>query len=281
MNRTAYPNGHFYSPVVNPDEVQRDAQGIWPASPRVLGIDFNDDAHRHILDVQFPLYIKEFDYPEEGPPDSRLEHFYFKNSQFSWLDAPTLFVLLRMWRPKRIIEVGSGYSSLLMVDVNRRFLGSSAVLTCIESYPRDFLSRLDGTHIDLLQRRVQDVDPALFESLEAGDILFIDSSHVAKTGSDVNFLYFEILPRLAAGVHVHIHDIFLPQDYPRDWVIKENRSWNEQYVLRALLMDSKRYRVEFGSNYAFCRFPERVAAALRGFSGSPYGGGSFWITVQS
>ena len=101
----------------------------------------------------------------------------------------------------------------------------------------------------------------MFEKLEAGDVLFIDSSHVAKTGSDVNYLFFEVLPRLRRGVRVHVHDIFLPIEYPRDWVIDENRSWNEQYVLRALLM--------FSSGSASCsvarmptRAPRVVASAL-------------------
>ena len=101
-----------------------------------------------------------------------------------------------------------------------------------------------------------------FTDLDAGDVLFIDSSHVAKTGSDVNFLMFEVLPRLAAGVHVHLHDIFLPMEYPRRWVQRDNRSWNEQYLLRALLMDSHGFRVDFGCNYAFWKFPQQVVNAL-------------------
>jgi len=119
------------------------------------------------------------------------------------------------------------------------------------------------------------VDP--FTSLQAGDILFIDSSHVAKTGSDVNFLYFEVLPRLASGVRIHVHDILLPADYPKDWVLRENRSWNEQYVLRALLMYSTGFRVMFGCNYAFRGFPGLVAAALGDPNGPSFGGGSLWL----
>ncbi|MEO8801981.1 MAG: hypothetical protein ABI304_11880, partial [Rudaea sp.] len=116
-----------------------------------------------------------------------------------------------------------------------------------------------------------------FTALESGDVLFIDSSHVAKTGSDVNYLYFEVLPRLAPGVRVHIHDIFLPHDYPREWVLDENRSWNEQYLLRALLMHSKGFRVIFGCSYAFWRFPELVRTALAHPNGHAFAGGSFWI----
>jgi hypothetical protein len=118
---------------------------------------------------------------------------------------------------------------------------------------------------------------AEFSILERGDILFIDSSHVAKTGSDVNYLYFEVLPRLASGVHMHIHDIHMPHEYSREWVIDENRSWNEQYLVRALLMFSNGFRVTFGCNFAHSKFPELVRQALKLPNGRSFGGGSLWI----
>ena len=108
-------------------------------------------------------------------------------------------------------------------------------------------------------------------------MLFIDSSHVAKTGSDVNHLCFEVLPRLRAGVRIHFHDIFLPSDYPKPWALDENRSWNEQYVVRALLMHSNAFRVLFGSSYAFAAHAEALREALRERDGACYGGGSLWI----
>jgi hypothetical protein len=203
--------------------------------------------------------------------------FYTRNTQFSWLDSRALFVLLRQWRPRRLIEVGSGFSTLLSADVNHRFLDSVAEITCIEPYPRAFLRQSIPGLTRVIEDKVQNVPLAEFTNLQAGDILFIDSSHVAKTGSDVNFLYFEVLPRLAAGVRVHIHDIFLPHDYPREWVIDENRSWNEQYLLRALLMHSNAFRVVFGCSYAYWRFPELVRAALAHPQGHAFAGGSFWI----
>jgi hypothetical protein len=126
---------------------------------------------------------------------------------------------------------------------------------------------------------VQDVALEVFDELQAGDVLFIDSSHVAKTGSDVNRLYFDVLPRLATGVRVHIHDIFLPHDYPRAWVLDENRSWNEQYLVRALLMDSRRLRVRFGSAYAWTTFPDKVARALGVPRERAFGGGSLWLEI--
>jgi hypothetical protein len=275
--RLIYPAGHFYSPVVDPNDALADAARLWPTPPApVLGIDFRPDSHRHILDAVFPRFIAEFDYPELGADDETLDHFYVRNSEFSWLDARALFVLMREWQPKRVIEVGSGYSTLLMCDVNRRFLAGTCHVTSIEPFPRPFLHRPE-LGIELIQTKVQDVPLDTFAQLCAGDILFIDSSHVAKTGSDVNYLFFEVLPRLAPGVRIHVHDIHLPCEYLRDWVIDENRSWNEQYLLRGLLMYSSAFRVVFGCFYAMAMMPDRVKAALNLPSGAAFPGGSFWF----
>lgn len=274
---TSHPNGHFYSPVVDTAELAGLEHRLWPRSPQVAGIDFNDASHAQILRCAFPRFMPGYDYPEVLEESPQLTGFFTRNSQFSWLDARAYFVLLRHWRPRRVVEIGSGFSTLLAADVNRRFLDERLDLTCIEPYPREFLLAGVPGVSRLLQAKVQDVDLAEFDRLESGDVLFVDSSHVAKTGSDVNFIYFEILPRLADGVRVHIHDIHLPHEYPRDWVIAENRSWNEQYLVRALLMDSRRYAVEFGCNYAFHRFPDLVREAL---GGRGFGGGSLWIRVR-
>jgi hypothetical protein len=270
-----FPPGHFYSPIVDPATL--DAERLWPANPHVLGIDFNDASHRAILTGDFPRFHPDYDYADTLPDTPDLTDFYTGNSQFSGLDPRLLFVLLRACRPRRLLEVGSGYSSLLVADVNRRFLGNALDVTCIEPYPRPFLARGIAGITRLVQARVQDIDMAAFEALESGDVLFIDSSHVAKTGSDVNHLFFEVLPRLARGVLVHIHDIFLPHEYPREWVIAENRSWNEQYVLRALLLGGSAYEVVFGSAYACTRFPDLVVAALDRPDRALHGGGSFWM----
>jgi hypothetical protein len=274
----AHPDGHYYSPVCDPDELLAGCTRIWPERPIILGIDFNDSSHLHILGELFPGFLPDYAYPEHAPSaDEDLQSFYTRNSQFSWLDCRALFVLLRAWAPKRIIEVGSGYSSLLMADVCDRFLRGSCQLTCIEPYPRPFLRRPIPGISSLIEAKVQDVPLATFASLSDGDVLFIDSSHVAKTGSDVNHLYFEVLPRLARGVRVHVHDIFLPHDYPKEWAIDENRSWNEQYLLRALLMSSTMFQVLFGCSYAYHRFPAEVARAIAHPRQRLFGGGSFWI----
>jgi predicted O-methyltransferase YrrM len=272
----AFPDGHFYSPVVNVDDL-RDAP-LWETPREVLGIDFNEASHLEILSLLFPRFIGFYSYEEMAPSDDEaLDRYYTQNSQFSWLDSRALFVLMTAWKPRRLIEVGSGYSSLLMADINCRMLGGECTITCIEPYPRPFLRKGIPGLSQLIERRVQDVPLERFEELRAGDILFIDSSHVAKTGSDVNYLLFEVLPRLRPGVMIHIHDIFLPLEYPREWVLQDNRSWNEQYLVRGLLMYSTAFRVRFGSTYAALRFPAEVKNALNLASGRFFGGGSLWI----
>ena len=276
--QTSHPNGHFYSPVVDPGELGGRLDEIWPENPGpVLGIDFNEPSHQEILEQWFPEFICGYDYPEHEGETSSEYGFYTQNSQFSWLDCRALFVLLRKLRPRQFIEVGSGFSSLLAADVNLRFLGSECQITCIEPYPRAFLKQGVPGISELIEKKVQELDPAFFSRLDSGDILFIDSSHVSKTGSDVNYLVFEVLPRLKPGVLIHIHDIFLPREYPREWVLTENRSWNEQYLVRALLMYSKAFKVVFGCNHAFATHPQGVVKALNLESQAGFGGGSLWI----
>lgn len=273
--KTLFPAGHFYSPVVDVDELRREQARIWPARPEVRGIDFNDAHHERVLHEYFPAFYPDFAYPRQS--DGKPLTFYTENDQFSWLDCRALFVLLRAWRPKRFVEVGSGFSTLLVADVNRRFLGGSMSICCIEPNPRPALRAPSLGLERLIVSKVQETGLEIFDRLDVGDVLFIDSSHVAKTGSDVNHLCFEVLPRLRKGVRVHFHDIFFPEDYPKPWALDENRCWNEQYVVRALLMYSSHFRVLFGSNYAFTTHAAALREALRDPDGAYYGGGSLWI----
>lgn len=273
----AYPDGHFYSPIVDPESVARRADRLWPKDPEVQGIDFDREGHRRLLKEAFARYLPEFDYPERAADGPDGTGFYVRNSQFSWLDCRALYALVRHWKPRRIVEVGSGYSTLLIADVNRRHFGGAIEFSAIEPFPKEFLRAGVPGITRLIEAEVQDMPMDVFLALRAGDILFIDSSHIAKAGSDVNHLYFEILPRLAPGVRIHVHDVFLPHEYPKEWVLTEGRHWNEQYVLRALLMFSKGFRVLFGSSYAHHALPEELREALASPDGRIFDGGSLWI----
>lgn len=274
----AFPNGHFYSPVPNVTELESRAPSLFAPREAMPGIDLDPAGHEALIAAAMPL-AREFDPPTTADGGELEATRYFSgNSQFAGLDALALFALLRHWRPRRIVEVGSGFSTLLIAEVNRRFLGGSVHVTCIEPYPRPFLrAGLPGVATVRVEA-VQDTPMALFAALEAGDVLFIDSSHVAKTGSDVVHLLLDVVPTLAPGVRVHVHDVFLPDDYPSAWSIAENRSWNEQYLLRALLTDSPRYHVLFAAHHAARTHHGALRQALGLAEGAPLpSGGSFWF----
>jgi hypothetical protein len=266
--------GHFYSPLTDPEALAAEAPRLWPPTAEAPGIDFDDDGHRRLLRDVFPPLLADFDYPRPATGDP--QRFHLDNGQFGDADARTLFALLRHWRPARMVEVGSGFSTLLAADVNRRWLGGAMRLTAIEPYPRDFLHGLDGLQA-LRVERVQDTPMAVFAELDAGDVLFVDSSHVLKTGSDLVHLLTRVLPVLRAGVRVHVHDVFLPDDYPPTWVVDQNRGWNEQYALQAMLAANPRWRVVFAAHYALTRLADDARAAFGDLAGQPWQAGSVWI----
>jgi predicted O-methyltransferase YrrM len=232
--RWAHP-GHFYSPIPSRPDVVADAGRIFDASARSLpAIRLDEDAIRQRF-LEVSQILADWSFPEDPAPPLR----YFTgegNFAYGIGDGMMLHGMLRLLRPKRLIEVGSGFSSCVTLDTNERFLDGSVDLTFVEPYP-ELLLRLTAESPDsihLLESRLQDVPTSLFESLGAGDVLFVDSTHVAKVGSDVVDLFHRVLPSLASGVVVHIHDVFWPFEYPQEWVL-EGRAWNELYLLRAFL----------------------------------------------
>jgi len=268
-----FPDGHFYSPVIDVADLSRRKEAIWPGLPSLpAGVDLNPESQRLFL-AQAQAVAGDYDYPLSGSVDSSPQQFCEPNGLFESLDARALYCMLRMRVPAKMIEVGSGYSSLLAADVNKRWLGGKTEIVCIEPYPPDFFTPLPQGIGQLIPERAEAVGIEPFLGLNRGDILFIDSSHVSKTGSDVNFLYLEVLPRLAPGVVIHVHDIFMPAEYPQGWVLEEQRSWNEQYLLQALLMYSSAFRVIFGSHFAQLYLAKEVEETF----GGPQGGGSFWF----
>lgn len=177
--------------------------------------------------------------------------YYLENGSYAYTDGIVLYALIRHFSPKRVIEIGAGFSSAVMLDTNELFMGGRIVFTFIEPFAERFfglISDQDRTDTNIIEREVQDVDPAIFDQLEAGDILFVDSSHVVKTGSDVHYILFNVLPRLKSGVIIHFHDVFYPFEYPEDWVI-EGRNWNEDYFLRAFLSYNSAFEILLFSHY--------------------------------
>ena len=193
-------------------------------------------------------------YAEIPFTDQRQEGFryYFDNPNFRHGEAIVLYGMIRWLRPRRIVEIGSGFSSSAMLDTNQRFFNNAIDCTFIEPYPEllnDLLFPEDRDRVRVLAEKVYDVELDTFAQLEAGDILFVDSSHVDKIGSDVNDIFFRILPALRPGVYVHFHDIRHDFEYPKEWIY-QGRAWNESYVLRAFLQYNQVFSIEFFNSYA-------------------------------
>jgi len=242
-----WPPGHFYSPIPSLEQVRAREDEIWPPPPRRLaGIDLREEQQLELLARLARNYAEQ---PWADAPQHGLR-YGFDNPNFSYGESILLYSMLRELQPKRVIEIGSGHSSAATLDTNERFLGGSAKLSFVEPYPElleSLLKPSDRATVEIIASGVQDVPASVFESLQSGDILFIDSTHVSKVGSDVNYLFFDVLPRLAAGVYVHVHDIYYPFEYPKAWVY-QGRAWNEAYLLRAFLQHNDAYEIVlFGS----------------------------------
>lgn len=185
--------------------------------------------------------------------------------------------MMRECAPQRIIEVGSGYSSCLALDTSERHFGNRIAFTFIEPYP-ELLYRLirddDRSGIQVMPTKLQDVDPALFKTLQANDILFIDSTHVSKVDSDVNYIFSIVLPDLAPGVYIHFHDVFYPFEYPKAWLL-ENRAWNEVYMLRTFLQYNDTFEIVAFNSYLASRHPSLLEAHLPLCMKNT--GGSIWL----
>jgi predicted O-methyltransferase YrrM len=177
--------------------------------------------------------------------------YYFENPMYSYSDAICLYGMIRHLKPRHIIEVGSGFSSAAMLDTNELFFQNSIACTFIEPYPDRLLGlmkRDDRKRVEILSQRLQDIPLSQFSTLKANDILFVDSSHVLKIGSDVHHLFAEILPTLAPGVYIHFHDVFFPFEYPRSW-IQDGRYWTEAYALRAFLAFNTTFEIVLFNTY--------------------------------
>jgi len=271
------PPGHFYSPLPSLDEITKDDSKIFGDTPhKIGGINLREEEQLDLL-KKFIAYYEEM--PFKSEKSGRLR-YYFENPAYLYSDAIFLYCMIRFLKPKRIIEVGSGYSSCVMLDTNELFFGGAIETTFIEPHAellQSLINESDKSRVRIVQERLQDVDLEEFKVLEANDILFIDSTHVSKINSDVNRIFFDILPVLSSGVHVHFHDIFFPFEYPREWVY-EGRAWNESYMLRAFLQYNNDFRIvlmnTFMEHFNEQFFHKNMPLCLKNK------GGSIWICKE-
>jgi predicted O-methyltransferase YrrM len=252
----AYPSGHYYSPIPDKDEVIAYIDSRKPLNKSLPGVDLNEENQLELLH-EYSQFYKELPFPEKQQQDCR---YFYENDWYSYSDAIFLYSFLRKHKPKRIIEIGSGFSSAVMLDTIERFFSNRPEITFIEPYPdrlKSLLRNQDEDQVKIIEKKIQEVPLELFSSLESGDFLFIDSSHVVKCGSDLQLLLFEILPLLPDGVFVHFHDVFYPFDYPSDW-LKEGRYWNENYFLRAFLSYNCEWSIYFFNTYMSFSFNDFI-----------------------
>jgi predicted O-methyltransferase YrrM len=250
------PPGHYYSPFPDSVELGKKKDQIFQRDTETTlnGIDLRADAQYSLLQRLSVFYLPVF-FPVQKTDDYR---YYFDNQYFCYSDAIFLSCMIREMKPRQIIEIGSGFSSAVMLDVNERHFGNQIKLTFIEPYPEDRLNLLvkKSDNFTIIQDFVQNVSTELFEQLGRNDILFIDSSHISKTYSDVNHLVFNIIPLLQKGVIVHFHDIFFPFEYPAEWIINQQRGWNEAYLLRAFLQFNTDFQIELFTSFLEKKYTE-------------------------
>jgi len=252
----------FYSPIPTVSEL---TDTMFKKNEN-LHIDWNEKKQKKLL-KKLQSYSQEFkQLLENGSYDLQGESFVLH-------DAPVYYSLIRHFKPRSIIEVGAGDSTRLAVMAAAK--NPDTKITAIDPFVRE-LRKIDIPEpVNFIEKPVQSVPLSEFEQLSKNDILFIDSSHVSKVGSDVNFLYLEVLPILKPGVIVHIHDIFLPMPYSKMWLEEKLLFWNEQFLLHAFLIGNKNFEILLSNHFMSLYYPELLTeffdTKLRP------SGGSFWM----
>jgi hypothetical protein len=242
---------HYYEPLFNPAHLR------YPLSldRELAGLDWNISEQLDLLSkfhfneelLAFPLtYERDFE-------------FFYNNGFFESGDAEFLYNVIRHFKPRHILEIGSGQSTLLAASAIQENCRSDANYlcrhVCVEPYENKWLQRLN---IELVRSPIEQLDKSFFGELEQNDILFIDSSHIIRPQGDVLFEFLEILPTLKSGVLVHIHDIFSPKDYPHEWIYQDVRFWNEQYLLEAFLSFNAQFKIIAALNFLKHHYPQEL-----------------------
>lgn len=260
-----YPFNHYESPYLSINEIDG-IQDEDIGSDVLIGIDLNFINQNHFKEIicnKYNLYNQFLNIP--------YHRYSIENAWFNKEDALVLMTMMLEFKPKKIIEIGSGFSTCVMLDVNEYCLNNETEITSIEPYPERLLSkiRINEKNYQLNVNSVQQCDISIFEKLEKNDILFIDSSHVAKSGGDILYEYFKIIPMLQSRVIIHIHDIFFPFTYPKKWLY-EGRCYNEAYILHGFLMNNNEYEIIYFNNFMHSNLVESIGESFES-------GGSIWI----
>jgi Methyltransferase domain len=264
---------HYYQPTYAEQDLPIDTTG----ERNLPGLNLQPSKQLNLLSkFNFSNELSEIGYPR-----SDNLNFGHDNPAYAFADAESLYCMIRFYKPKKIVEIGSGFSTLMVKKaISANKIEDESYIcyhVCIEPYEMPWLDQLD---VNVVRQRVQDVDLNVFSKLEKNDILFVDSSHVIRPFGDVLVEYLQIIPMIKAGVLVHVHDIFTPRDYPESWLRSERRLWNEQYILEAMLAHSKRYSVLLAVNWLKHNYWEHFSVAFPRAAENPdHEPGAFWFEV--
>jgi predicted O-methyltransferase YrrM len=270
---------HYYSPIPDIDDLKK--RKIWNKKSQMYGLDFNQKEQLTNLKNLGRKFGQECVWPLD--PTKNPADFYVNNLGFSYGCASILYSMIREHKPKNIIEIGSGLSSKVIakaISANASE-GVKTKYTIIDPYPGEDITNRTVKSNRLIPKCVEVVNPKIFEQLGKNDILFIDSSHTVKIGSDVNFLYLEILPMLAPGVIIHMHDISLPYEYSKVYATNEvfRQFWTEQYLLQSFLCLNKEFEILLAMNYLMQEHLPQLKKAFPYYDPKMHHltSGSFWI----
>jgi hypothetical protein len=264
----------YYSPI--PD-LSRAPEDVWTRRSALRGLNLSTDSAMEFVERELGPAISELDIPMQDP--GVVGEFFLANQGFGTVDAELLYAMIRAMQPRRVLELGSGYSTLLINMACRRNAadGVDTAHEVFDPYPRPhILGDEPAPPSKLTAISATDVPLDLFAGLERGDILFVDTTHTVKLNSDVNFVVLDVLPVLKPGVLVHFHDVFLPWEYPRQWLSEMHWYWTEQYLLQAFLEYNRSFEVLVPAHALAREHPERLAAVIPSFS-PPAAPGSMWM----
>jgi predicted O-methyltransferase YrrM len=266
------------SPIPNLHALDPD---IWERRSDLVGL-APMDARSQVdyLGSELSGYIAEFS-PPARKEDAEPGRFYMENPSIGPVDADVLYAMVRRHKPRRLIEVGSGFSTLVIVEAlaRNRNEGAETEFVSIDPAPPAMLDGAMGA-AELRKVSATDVPLHTFERLGAGDMLVLDTTHSVRIGGEVNYLVLEVLPRLATGVLVHFHDIFFPWEYPRAW-IERGLYWSEQYLLQAFLAFNPTFKVLFAAHFLRQLEPERLGELVPAFRRTKSLPASLWMVRAS
>lgn len=272
------PN-HFYSPIPDLNELNIN---IWQNHSKMVGININQKNQLELLNLFLNNFKKEFDQiPFTRDQDQQPYQYYLNNDFFGPISGEVLYCMIRQFKPKRIIEIGSGFSTFLIAQTIIKNFKMNPEYKCelisIDPFPNKILKRGLPGLAKLITKKVQEIPVNFFTKLEENDILFIDSSHALKIGGDVQYEYLEIIPRLSKGVIIHIHDILLPAEYHKKWILKDKLFWNEQYLLQAFLTFNDYFEILFAGSFLHHHHSKYLKSIFKSYQKTNRFSTSFWM----